>query len=91
VSWQYEELQNMQSMTLEEFLHFLFMRERMNAQKRKTEIITLKKEMQDKETEIEKLDNNIIKYKKKLNSKTVQMAYRLKKIVTLNGLLLKKH
>ena len=42
------------------------------------------------EETIEKNQEKIEKLKKRLNSKTVQTAYRLKKIVTLNGLLVRQ-
>jgi hypothetical protein len=91
--WQYKEAQNMQHMELDEFLHTIYLRERNNANRRRTRIRMINREraaqLEEKDLEIEMLNEKIAARDKRLNSKTVKMAYRLKKIVTLNGLLLK--
>lgn len=90
VEWQYRDLQDIQEMDVEEFLHTLFRRERLNVQRRKTQIVLAKKESEELLELIEEKNLKIKKLKKKVNNKTVRTAYKLKNIITLNGLLLRK-
>lgn len=83
IEWQYQDLQNIQQMDVEEFLHSQFRRERLNVQKRKNQTAVVKQELKGVTKERDQLNE-------KLNSKTIRMAYRLKKIVTLDGLLLRR-
>lgn len=87
--WQYEEMLKMQESSMEEFLHFVAKREQRNIQLRKNDAAVARKQAEKLEETIEKNQEKIEKLKKRLNSKTVQTAYRLKKIVTLNGLLVR--
>ena len=75
---------------MEEFLHFVAKREQRNIQLRKNDAAVARKQAEKLEETIEKNQEKIEKLKKRLNSKTVQTAYRLKKIVTLNGLLIRQ-
>lgn len=90
VEWQYQDLENIQKMDVEEFLHSQFRRERLNVQKRRTQTTAAKKETEKVLEVVEQKERMIEKLQIKLNSKTVRTAYRLKKIITLNGLLLRK-
>lgn len=90
VDWQYQDMQNIQVMEFDEFLHTQFRRERINVQKRKTQVAHAMKETEKVMEVLEQKEQTIEKLKLKVNNKTVKMAYRLKRIVTLNGLLLRK-
>lgn len=90
VDWQYRDLLNIEEMNADEFLYSQFRRERLNVQKRKTQITVLNKEMETLSELAEQRRRSVLKLKKKMNSRTVRTAYKLKKIVTLNGLLVRK-
>lgn len=86
--WQYEEMENIKTMDLEGFLYYLFKREQNNVQKRKSQTIEVKRQLRKSMEETEKQQQ---KLEDTLQSKTVKIAFKVKKIVTLNGLLLRKN